>query len=669
MQNQRRYRSVAGNLHRNTQHMAKNRITLDQALNLAKSYAAKGEVAQARRLYSGVLAKFPRNKKARKGLDTLGKNTVQEIQPRVPKPQMGHLMSLYSNGMLRDALREAKRLSHQFPNDPFLHSVLASCLVDSGQEDAAVRSYKRALQIKPDYVEVHNNLGGVFNALGQLDEAVASFERALKFSPDHVAAHYNLGNVLRKMGRLEAAARSYQRVLQIRPDQPEVYSNLGAVYRELGRMDAAVESYKQALKINPDFADAHNNLGNTFSDIGQQHAAISCFERALEIRPDFAKAYRNLGAVLLDLGQMDAAVESYKQALRIKPDHAGVHNNLSTLIKFKPDDTRIDLMESLLSNSETDEPDRMLLYFALAKAYDDTGKYNRSFDYLEKANRLRRKELNYDIADSHKLFSRIKETFTEHEELFENPLPYLHSAIQPVFIVGMPRSGTSLVEQILASHSMVFGAGELASMEKLLYPAFLGSPDQGEGQQINRNFFRTIRIGYLEELTALNVSENIITDKMPLNFIWVGFILSAFPAAKIVHLNRDAMATCWSIYKHYFSSDGNGYAYDMLDLAQFYGLYTDLMAFWHECFPGRIYDVRYESLTENQEDETRKLLAYCDLDWEDGCFDFHKTKRAVKTASASQVRRKMYKGSSDAWKNYEAHLQPLIKSLGFSVME
>ena len=222
------------------------------------------------------------------------------------------------------------------------------------------------------------------------------------------------------------------------------------------------------------------------------------------------------------------------------------------------------------------------------------------------------------------------------------------------------RSGTSLVEQILSTHSEVYGAGELEDMGKIIGPQLSSCSD---GSLKFENFIRGIHEDYYAVLRELNVSEKIVIDKMPINFLWIGFIISAFPNAKIVHLSRDPVATCWSIYKNYFSGSGNGYAYDMNDLAAYYKLYIDLMVFWKERYSDRIYDLHYESLTENQEQETRKLLDYCGLKWEERCLDFHKTKREVKTVSAIQVRKKMYKGSSEVWKRYKKHLTPLINGL------
>ena len=386
-------------------------------------------------------------------------------------------------------------------------------------------------------------------------------------------------------------------------------------------------------------------------------------EKAIELKPGYAEAYGARGDVLRDLGKLKEAVESYEKAIELKPDYAGVHHTFSALKKYKPGDAQIELMESLLANSESSESDRMHLCFALAKVYEDLGEYDKSFNYLGEGNHLRRKELNYNIDNDRRMFAKIKEIFTTGSQA-PDVAPDGNTSIQPLFIVGMPRSGTSLVEQILASHTKVHGAGELMTMKRLVTP-ILNLKTSQDKSKLSRNEINTIHDGYLEALAALNVPEKIVTDKMPLNFQWIGFILSAFPRARIINLNRDSRATCWSNYKHYFAGKGIGYAYDMDELVEFYKLYIDLMSFWRERYPNSIYDLCYEGLTENQEQETRRLLEFCNLEWEEQCLYFHKTKRAVKTVSTAQVRKKMYRGSSEAWRKYEEHLQPLIKGLGY----
>ena len=391
-------------------------------------------------------------------------------------------------------------------------------------------------------------------------------------------------------------------------------------------------------------------------------AAVNCFEKALVINPDFADAQYSLGLINRDLGQVDEAIKQYEKAISIKQNHAEAHHNLSYLKKFTENDSQITLMQSLLSTSDPSQSDRIHLCLALAKANEKLGKQDEFFEFLHEGNRLRKEELDYSLEIDQKLFSILKKMFKTPKSL-----PYEASNVRPIFIVGLPRSGTTLVEQIIASHQAVYGAGELTTLGNLIAPIIENFSTHNKNR-LSKKDFLSIRQQYLDALSVFNAPEDVITDKMPLNFQYIGFILSAFPEAKIVHLKRDARATCWSIYRRYFFRVGNGWcnhgwAYNLDDLAGFYGLYTDLMDFWHQTFPGKIYDICYEDLTTNQEEETRKLLDYCELDWDENCLNFHATKRAVKTASALQVRQKMYQGSSEAWKKHESYLQPLIKGL------
>ena len=468
-------------------------------------------------------------------------------------------------------------------------------------------------------------------------------------------------------GQMARAEQTCRELLQTYPQSLVVINVLGVALQRQGKLQEAVQALDKATQLKPDFAEAFSNRGIALKELGQLENAVASYDKAIQLKPDYAEAYYNRGNAQKDFGQLEEAVASYVKAIQLKPDFAEAHRSLSTLKKYNPDDTQIGLMETLFTDSETNESNRMEVCFALAKAYEDFGEYEKSFNYLEMGNRLRKKELHYNIEVDRRLFAKIRGIFTAGS-LVPDVAPDENASKQPLFIVGMMRSGTSLTEHILASHSKVYGAGELEMMNQLVSPILSDLPDQNISQ--DKSIFSTVEIntvhsGYLEALTALKVSEMIITDKMPVNFRWIGFMLSAFPDAKIIHVNRDPRATCWSIYKHYFPDEGNGYAYDMGDLAGFYKLYVDLMSFWRERYPNSIYDLRYEDLTENQEEETRKLLAFCDLEWEEQCLDFRMTKRAVKTTSAAQVRKKMYKSSSEAWRKYEDHLQRLIKGLGY----
>ena len=569
-----------------------------------------------------------------------------------------------SDKIWQSTIRTKEKHVSQLTHDQF--NALIN-LYRSGQLSEAEQTCRELLQSHPQSSMVLCVLGAVLQDLGRLEQAVQSYDKALQIKPDNAGAYYDRGIALQKLGQSEAALKSYDTVIRLKPDFADAYYNRGIANQDLGQLVQAVESFDTAIQIKPDHANAFYNRGMALQKLGQLEAARKSYDEAIRLKPDFADACYNRGTALQDLGQLEQAEKSFEKAIQIKPEYAKAHYSLSMLKEYQPQDARTELMESLFTGLEPGESDRLFLCFALAKDYEDLGEYDKSFNYLQEGNRLRQRELNYNIDDDRRLVNRIRENFTAGSLDFEFS-PGGDTSIQPLFIVGMPRSGTTLVEQILASHSKVHGAGELEAMGRLASSILLNLPDQKASKgkvQLSRDDIKNVHDAYLEQLVALKVPEKIITDKLPLNFLWIGFILCAYPKAKIIHLNRDPRATCWSIYKQNFSGKENGYAYDLTDLVAFYKLYIDLMSFWRNRFPNTIYDLCYEDLTENQEKETRKLLTYCDLQWEKQCLDFHKTRRIVKTSSVAQVQKKMYQGSSEAWRKYAVHLQPLIKELAY----
>ncbi len=540
-------------------------------------------------------------------------------------------ISFYKKGRLKDAelaYRKAIKIQRNFVE---AHNNLGNVLLDEGRYREALRFYKSALELMPEHPMLLNNIGNVLQLTGDFSKAVTYFNSAITKDPGYADAHNNLGNTLKSLGYMEEAAASYRRAIDCNRNMPIAYLNLGGVLREMGKQYEALESFNNAITLKPDLVEAHNGRGNVLHDLGRTAEASECYERSIEINPTYTLAYQHL----------------------------------SVLKTYRRGDPQIRLMEDFLAQSELNDSDRMHLSFALAKAYDDIDEYDKSFQCLTEANQLRKKELAYEFVDDERLFSRIVATYSELAKVpVANEMP--SAQVQPVFIVGMPRSGTSLVEQILASHSSVYGAGELGSMKRLVVPMIMRFEKLGataDKAAFVQNELKALRDGYLGVLDGLKVGEKVITDKMPLNFEWIGFILLAFPEAKIIHLNRDPVATCWSAYKHFFSSNGNKFSYDMQDVVKFYHLYLDLMSFWREQFPENIYDISYEALTENQEEETRRLLNFCNLEFEQQCLEFHKTSRAVSTASSMQVRQRMYTGSSEAWRKYEKHLRPITSGL------
>ncbi len=598
-------------------------------------------------------------------------------------------------GQLDAALRHYNNALSARPDYAEVHNNLGNALGRLGRHAEAITHFQDALQAMPDYVAAHNNLGNAFQEAGRYEEAVASYSDALRLKPDYADAHNNLGNVLMDMGKPEDAITSFARAIQYKPGLAQAHNNIGSALRALGRYDEAVHNFAKAIQINPGYANAytglgnafndqglhrqaidsisrgiqlnpgsaaaHNDLGNALSDLGRHEEAVKSYHAALKINPEFAEVHSNLGNALCEFGDYEAAVASYNEALRLKPEFAEAHNNLSKNKKYTDDDPQFAQMLERLANPDISKNERMYLSFALGKVYEDIGNVDQSFEFLLQGNRLRKAELGYDIRSDEAHFEQIKSLF-RGEDL---PAPSdeelaAGSTKQPIFIVGMPRSGTTLAEQILASHSQVFGAGELQTVGRVLTPV-LRKMAVTRNKEISADVIANLKDSYLGEIEGMGDAEPFITDKMPANFRWIGFLLAAIPKAKIINLQRDPAASCWSMFKLLFS--GNGYTNDLVDLAEYYLLYNDLMEFWRQKFPQRIYDLNYEALTEDQEKETRRLLEYCGLSWEEQCLEFHKTKRTVRTPSGKQVRKKMYTGSSSAWRQYEAHLQPMLSVL------
>ena len=589
-------------------------------------------------------------------------NTRNSQEP--PRVIIQSIIDTFSNGQKKEAINEIESLIKDYPLAPLLFNVSGTFYKSNGQLDIAVTKFEQALVLAPEYAEAHYNLGVTLRELDKIEEAIKSYKKAISIKNAYPNAHFNLGNALLSLKQYDGAIKHFESTIAFNPKFAQAYNNLGLLYKRLGKNQEAGKNFDKALAIKPDYAEAANFRGVIFQNDGDLENAIKYYQKSLGINPNLVDAYNNIGLAEKELNKTDNAIKAFEKALSIDPNFASAYYNLSRFKHYTLSKEQVEKMQLLLSTDGVNQSDLIYINFALASANEGFGNQDDFFKYLHEANHLRKKELNYCFGTSQKLFSIIYEIFTEVPNSIKKPLKINASTKRPIFILGMPRSGTSLVEQIISSHASVYGAGELSTLMKLLYPILKDRLSNGCDNNLSSEKNLTlIREKYLESLAHLKTSANIITDKTPANFQNIGFILSIFPDAKIIHLKRDPRAICWSIYKSNWSETGYGFSYNINDLVKFYGLYSKLMDFWHKKFPGKIYDVCYEDLTANQEQETKKLLEYCELDWDENCLNFHKNKRAVKTASSLQVREKMYQGSSEAWKKYESHIQPLIDGL------
>ena len=622
-------------------------LSLNQAYSLAKKKIKEGAAEEAKIIYKDILKKFPRNKKAHKALLTLNKPPDQVIN---------NLLQLYNRGRLVEVIQHSNIVLQQYPDASGVWDVLGLAAIQTGDLDLSILAFAKVVELKPNLAGAHNNLGIALKEQVKLKEAIQAYKKALDIKPDYTDAYYNMGIALREQGNLDEAIEAYTKALSIKPDFADAFYNMGNAFKDQGKLEEAIEAYNNALSVKHDYADAFINMGNVLTDQEKLEEAIETYKKVLSIKPDYAEAYVYIGNLLEDQGKLEEAIEAYNKALSIKPDYAEAHRYLSYIKKYSFKDEQFLQVQELYKSEGLSDDARCNLAFSLAKMYEDVGRLDRAFSHLSEGNALRKNLLHYSLDQDIEFFNRLKET---QPHFLINAKKTKDSSIKPkpIFILGMPRSGTSLVEQIISSHSKVVGAGELK------YIAQFGKNLALDSTSISIAAISEFRQEYLSEVSKLSNGKNFVTDMMPQNFHFIPLICAAFPEAQIVHVQRSAAATCWSNYMKYFTAEDLGYCYDLKDVVSYYALYSDLMELWQSEYSDRIYNLNYEKLTTNQESETRKLIDHLGLDWEVACLSPHKNKRIVRTASQQQVRQKVYQGSSEAWRKYEPYLNGTFNSL------
>jgi len=544
------------------------------------------------------------------------------------------------------------------PMEPVYYNSMGLVFRDQGKLDEATACYGKALSLKPDYSETYYNLGNVLQIQGRLDEALDCYRKTLSFKPDDANTYNNMGNVLLAQGKTNEATLSYKQALAINPNHAETHSNLGYALQAQGEFENAIASYRLALVLRPDSAKVYNRLALALKQHGSCGEAISSFQRAIMIEPGFVEAYVNLAALYIDYGQFEDAQRFLSMALRIEPKNHGVLGMYSTLRKMTVDDSAwLEAVVTLFEDESFPAQKRYPLQFALGKYYDDTKQYDLAFAAYERANNMQRKlDGIFDRAPfTHLVDSMVSAYGKESINLRrEGSSP----SELPVLIVGMPRTGTSLIEQIIASHPQAFGAGELnywlnwfkANQEVVLAGNI--------GDQLSAN-----TAAEYEKLLRNHSAKSLrIVDKMPGNFAILGVIHQIFPHVKIIHARRDPIDTCLSIYFQFLTT--HAYGTDLDDLAFYYRKYDSLMRHWRTVLPAENFmEVAYEDLIENQAGWTRQIIEFVGLEWDEICLDFNRTERRVGTSSNWQVRQKIYHSSCKRWRNYEKYVGKLMTLL------
>jgi tetratricopeptide (TPR) repeat protein len=569
------------------------------------------------------------------------------------------LTALMSRGNFPELEQETLQVLRDQPESGALWQLLAVALTSQGKDSRHALS--RAVQCIPEDATAHNNLGNALARTGQFEHAIASYQRALALRPQFVEAHNNLaqahdnfGTALLATGRVDEAVASFRRAVQIDPEFFEAHCNLGSALRGAGQIGGALASYDRALQIAPRFTEAHCNRAIALRLLGRSTEALAACRSALEIRPRFASVLIVLGELSADRGDFPEAERFFRQAIAIEYEAAEAWAGIAGLRTMTRDDAEWLLEARAIAERAITPQKQAVLEFAIGKHLDDLREFGQAFAHFQRANEAAKR--CRQPHDRQGLTETVNSIIRDFDKASINkPQCYSSNSPVPVFVVGMLRSGTTLAEQILASHPSVMGAGELPFWNSA-FSEFRAV--QHLAPQCDMACSR-LTGDYLQTLRGLSPDALRIVDKMPTNFAFLGLIHTLFPHAHIIHMQRNPLDTCLSIYFQNFDT-AITYANDLEDLAHYYEEYLRLMDHWRSSLPnGVMLEVPYEELVIDQEAWSRKIVGFVGLPWDAKCLDFHLIKRTIVTASKWQVRQKINSSGIDRWRNYDSELGPL----------
>lgn len=564
----------------------------------------------------------------------------------------------------------AKELQNQALaiNPQFIPAInnLGSIAKQTKELDEARDHFDRVLRLKPDHIESLSNLGAVHLSAERLDDALQVLAKALKLNPKYAEAHCNAGATLMMLNRRSEARKAFTAAMQLKSDYFEAITGMARLHLAENSLSEALEFAQAALRVCPEEADGHALLGDAHAALGNSVSAARAFEQALVIDAENIGAIVSSGQLLLELGHLDEAEAKFNRALSIDEDSVLAKTALVQARKVTEDDSVFDELITLADGLEDMfELKAMGIHFALGKGFDDRKEYARAFEHYAAGCKIKRRHVSYNREAYSHYVARIKQFFTRERLKQMRGETCLDDT--PIFVLGMPRSGTTLTEQIIASHPMVFGAGELHDLLRISSRPndweTAGFPTVFSGFNVEQ--LRAAGQKYIDGLKRRAPEARHITDKMPANFHLVGLIHLILPNAKIVHIRRSPIDTCLSNFTRHFAHNSQPQSYDLRDIGFHYRQYHDLMSHWRNVLPDDAwYELDYERLVDDTENEAKALISYCNLEWDERCLEFHKTKRGIKTASVTQVRQPIYKTSVERWRTYESHLEPLFEALG-----
>lgn len=656
---------------------------LEHDFRVASGLHGAGRLAEAKKAYEDIRRRAPNNTGVMHFLGVIAhqqgdSDQAIELMTKAIEEDdgvyyfHGNLGEVYrSLGRFDEAITCCRRAIDIYGVNPDALNVLGASLHAIGEIDEAEEVLRRAIEFKPDLAVAHGNLGNVLRTREKLDEAVEAYERAIHLNPAFAGAHAALGGVRHAQGRPEDAIACYNKALELDSGNAMTLSDLAVSLRALGRIDEAIGRLREAVRLKPGFAEGHVILGTMLLHANQDlDGAAAAYEEALRIAPDFVKALQGMADIYGVRGDFDQAVDYSRRALKVDPDHMATHVAMANAGGLAGGDKNIARLEKLLQKGGLSKTDECDLRFALGAAHDRAGAFDAAFAHFAAGNALRGRSGTYDITEFAATVGRQIDVCTA--DFFDSRKTWGRTSERPLFIVGMARSGTALVEQIVSSHPDIFGAGELEEFCALALelPVALGTnaPAAECAALIDRDMAQRLADRYLAHLDTLAPDATRVTDKMPGNFQRLDLVAQLFPGARVIHCRRDPLDVCLSCYFHDFSQ-GHSYTCDLAELGAYYRQYERLMDHWRDVLPIAMMEVTYEELIADQETVSRRMVEFCGVPWDDACLSFHESDRSVFTSSMWQVRQPLYQTSAGRWRHYDSHLGPLISALGESDIE
>jgi len=644
-------------------------------LRMGFSAQQQGQLAQARHLYLQVLGLDPRNFDA---LQLLGLCCLQSGELQSARQYLDRALSLRQDvatvfnhrGVVLRRLGEFAAAQDDFSRVIAIgarpaegHYNRANTLRDMGRLGEALNDYRRATELEPSRPEFLNNLGACLKDLEFHDEALRCYERLIALTPGNAEAHSNRGLVLQKLGRLDEALASEDRALALAPDHAAAWSNRGGILLALARPADALASLDKALALEPQQPDVLAQRGMTLTELGRAAEAEQDFETALRLKPGLSKARLALGKLAAEQGRFSEAESLLLAVHQAEPRNVTCLYWLADVRKYEAGDPLFASFETLLEDGTLSNDERATLHHGYAKVLNDVGRADGAMDHFARSKALR--PATFDLGRHRASYAALQQAFTR--QFFAERGSLGSGDDRPVFIIGMPRSGTTLTEQILAAHPEAMGLGELQDMPRVsrLLEGGLGNIDRFLAACTSLDSGRAAELAasYSAAFAGCDPAIRRLVDKRPHNFELLGLIALLFPRAHVIHCRRDPMDTCISMYMQDFS-EGHGYNRDLATLGHYYRCYADLMAHWEAVLPLPIHPFVYEDTVADLEGSARALVEFVGLGWDARCLAFHDQEHQVRTPSQWQVRQPVYRSSVERWRRYEKHLGPLKEALG-----